>query len=135
MRKGFRATARRPQPIKALDRYAETTLRVCAEQWDAASGLDTAVRDNVATGLAYLVWAAYDSIACSKNIGFSGDDYAAANAFTDGATAQWFRDRGFAEWYCIACGNLFHNQRPRTKAELPFLRIRRIPKRKKKVAA
>lgn len=125
-----RVITRRPGPIKSLDRYAEKTLAMCAERWDAAADLDTAVRDNVAQGLAYLVWSAYDSISCSKGIGFSCDNYSASATFVSGATANWFREREFAEWFCIAAGELFHNQRPRLRAEWPATR-RRLRSRKK----
>ena len=134
MEKIRKITSRRPGRIKTLDRYAEATLRSCAERWNAAAGLDTAVRDNVAQGLAYLVWSAYDSLAMSGGIGFDCDDYGASAQFVANSTATWFRSRGFAEWFCIAAGELFHNQRPRLRSELPFKR-RRVSTRKKKVAA
>jgi hypothetical protein len=121
-------------PIPALDRYAKETLERCAAMWDAAEGLDTAVRDNVAQGLAYLVWSAYDSVSVSKALGYACDDYGASVSFVAGATAKWFRDRGFAEWFCIAAGELFHNQRPRLKSELKFKVIRAAGNRKKKAS-
>jgi hypothetical protein len=131
MKRLRKVATRRPGPIKALDRYAEETLRICAERWDAAAGLDTAVRDDVAQGLAYLVYSAYDSISVSKAIGFGSDDYSSSYAFISGSTAQWFRDRGFSEWFCIAAGCLFNNQRPRIKSEFTQFKIRRVKPRRK----
>ncbi len=126
---------RKPGPIKALDRYADETLRVCAERWEAAADLDTAVRDDVAQGLAYLVYSAYDSISASKAIGWGADDYSSSYAFVAGSTAQWFRERGFAEWFCVAAGSLFNNQRPRIKEQLPFGTRRRRKIRRVKAKA
>ena len=113
---------RKPGPIRWLDRYADETLKACDETWKRAAGLDTAVSDSVAQGLAFLVHSAYDSLSTSKAIGYGSDDYAASIAYIAGATAQWFRDRGFAEWFCLAAGSLFNTSRPRIKAE----RIRRV---------
>ena len=140
MKKGFRRVTYRekpgppkPGPIKSLEWYADETLRACGERWEAASGLDTAIRDDVAQGLAYLVYSAYDSISCSRGIGWGSDDYSAGYAYVAGSTAQWFRERGFAEWFCIAAGCLFNNQRPRLKSEV-FHKIRRVPAKKRKAA-
>jgi hypothetical protein len=137
MRRGYRRLSgkRKPGPIKALDHYAEATLAACAEQWESASGLDTAIRDDVAQGLAYLVYSAYDSISCSRGIGFGADDYVASYAFISGSTAEWFRQRGFAEWFCRAAGCLFNNQRPRIKSEMVHIIRRRRPAPKKRSAA
>ena len=120
---------------RALEKYAEETLRACAERWNAAADLDTAVRDNVAQGLAYLVYSAYDSLACSRDLGSAADHYASSYAFISGSTAEWFRERGFAEWFCIGAGSLFNNQRPRVIHEEPVKIIRRRSAGKRRKAA
>jgi hypothetical protein len=136
MRKAFRKISgfrRKPGRIEPLERYAKETLAVCADRWNAAAGLDTAIRDDVAQGLAYLVYSAYDSISASRAMGFGEDTYASGYAFVSGSTSQWFRERGFAEWFCIAAGCLFNNQRPRILSEMNH-KVRRVRPRKKKAA-
>lgn len=74
-----------------------------------SSNWDTAVRDSAAQGLAYIVNAAYDCRA-------SGMDFAGTQewlTFIEASTAQWFRDRGFVEWFCGAAANLFRTTPPR----------------------
>jgi len=105
---------RSTKPIKELANFADITLQACTEIFDAADRLDTAVRATVSTGLAYLLHSAYDSQAV--NLGLEG---LAFSAFPDSCTAEWFRNRGFAEWFCIGAGNLFHSSPPRVLN--PFL--------------
>lgn len=81
--------------------------------FDLASGFDTAVRDSVSDGLAYLVYAAFDCRAIALEL----KDFESINSFIDGSTAEWFRQRGYAEWYCCGAGAMFHTSRPRTLAE------------------
>lgn len=116
--------------LKAYKTHGMDLLERCREIWDGSGLLDTAVRDDIAQGLAHLVHAAYDSIANSMNI----PDTAAWMAFIDNSTAEWFRERGFAEWFCLAAASSFNNSRPRTLAEMPF-RIVRPRKRKPRRAA
>jgi len=112
-----------------IDARATEMLRVCAAQFDACGDLDTAVRDDICTGLAYLVHSAYDTMAMGMEI----SDTTAWMAFIDNSTAEWFRQRGFAEWFCLAAASLFHTSRPRTLAEIAErITIRRSPGRKQK---
>lgn len=118
----------RRKPSKSENRkyqaHGEALLEQAAKIWDAADYLDTAVRDGIAEGLGYLVHAAYDSIANSMNI----PDTTAWMAFIDNATAEWFRERGFAEWFCLAAASQFFTSRPRVLSEMIVRRVR--PKRK-----
>ena len=99
--------------------------------FDASADLDTAVRDEISQGLAHVVHSAYDSIACGMDI----EDTTAWMAFIDNATAEWFRQRGFAEWFCLAAASGFRSSRPRTLTE-NRIKVRRIgnPRRKKAAA-
>ena len=129
-----RFTHRAPSPatLKAYKRHGENLLAQAATIWNEADLLDTAVRDDVATGLAHLVHAAYDSIANSIDI----SDTTAWMAFIDNATAEWFRERGFAEWFCLAAACTFNTSRPRTLVELQHtVKVRRVrPRNKRKTA-
>ena len=115
--------------IKSLDQYAEEILADCDRIFEAADTLDTAVREDVSTGLAYLLYSAYDSQACS--LGLEGEAFC---SFSANATAEWFRQRGFAEWFCIGAGTLFNASRPRIKADFDrvIVRRRRLDRKKKK---
>ena len=75
--------------------------------------LETAVRSEISTGLAYLVRAAYDCKAATMHL-----DMAASFAFIETSTAEWFRWRGFAEWFCQAAAAGFNTSRPRTLREM-----------------
>ena len=77
---------------------AETLLKRSSE-------LDTAVRDTVANGLAYLVYAAYDTIAVAQLV--SEFDM---GPFIAQKTYEWFRERGFVEWFCAGASTLFRTQ-------------------------
>lgn len=114
MRRHAKAPVRKFKPVKALDTYGQTILADCARIWRAANGLDTAVRDDVAQGLTHLVRSAYDSLASNMNI----KDTTAWTAFIDNSTAEWFRQRGFAEWFCAGAATGFRTSRPRTLAAL-----------------
>jgi hypothetical protein len=110
-----------------MNKLASEMLKVCETMFQACGGLDTAVRDDVSTGLAYLVHSAYDTMASVMDI----SDTTAWMAFIDNATAEWFRQRGFAEWYCLAAASLFHTSRPRTLAEISStIKFRRSPGKK-----
>lgn len=132
MRRHVATFRRRGSVNKSLERYAAATLQMCSDAWERAEGLDTAVRDTVADGLAYLVESAYDSIAFSRDLGAKNDGGAALHAFISGGVSQWFRDRGFAEWYCIGAGSLFRTQRPRILADRSVFRIHRKSGRPRK---
>ena len=83
--------------------------------WTAADGLDTAVRDSVAEGLARIVRAAYDCQALDA--GLQGIPFL---TFIDQSTADWFRRREFSEWFCIAAASGFNTSRPRELADWRF---------------
>ena len=111
----MRRRSRKPSP-QVLAKYkseGDLLLDRCQDIWHAADLLDTAVRDDIAQGLAYLVHSAYDSIATGMAI----DNTEGWISFINYATADWFRVRGFAEWFCLAAGQCFHSSRPRTLAE------------------
>jgi hypothetical protein len=117
--------------FKTLDDYAQQMLIQADAIFEWSADLDTAVRDTVCTGLAYLVHSAFDSQAsslCLQGPAFS--------SFIDNATAEWFRERDFAEWFCVGAGNLFHSSRPRSLAEMrEVIKFRRSPGKKKRGAA
>ncbi len=109
-----RITNRRPSP-QANKRYndlADRTLAKCEQIWEDAGYLDTAVRDTIADGIAYLLYSAYDCRAVA--LGLKDEEFV---AYPGSCVAAWFRQRGFAEWYCLAAANLFRTSRPRVKAE------------------
>ncbi len=81
--------------------------------FDGAADLDTAVRDSVYEGLARIVYAAYDTKGCAECI--SDFDFA---GYIEQRTYEWFRERGFVEWFCVGASTLFRNS-PRE-----FFRIR-----------
>ena len=122
---------RRPNPREnaRMKKLGADLLAEAARIFDASADLDTAVRDEIAQGLGYLVHSAYDSIACGMNIA----DTTSWMAFIDNATAEWFRQRGFAEWFCLAAATGFRSSRPRTLVENRVKIIRR-PVRKKAAA-
>ena len=79
------------------------------------------VRDGICTGLAYLVHAAYDCEACA--LGMHDEAF---HSFISSATANWFRDRGFAEWFCSAAASQFSTSRPRILSERILPRVLKI---------
>jgi hypothetical protein len=91
---------------KTMDGLAKLYLDRAGELFAACDSMDTAVRDSVCTGLAYLVNAGYDCQACSVDL----DQF---HEFVDSKTAEWFRSRGFAEWFCIGASRLFNSSKPR----------------------
>lgn len=94
------------------NKAADAMLKHCEEVWDLASGFDTAVGDTVAEGLAHLLNAAYDC----RAIALDFRDFESRNSFIDGSIAEWFRVRGFAEWFCLAAASGFRTSRPRILA-------------------
>jgi hypothetical protein len=68
----------------------------------SASNLDTAVRDSVSEGLAFLVHAAFDTRAIAECV--SEFDM---GPYIQHCTYQWFRDRGYVEWFCAGASTLF----------------------------
>jgi hypothetical protein len=113
---------------KALNDCGTSLLEMADSTWRKADRLDTAVRDEIADGIARIVRAGYDCLAC--NIPYHTTD--SWMAYIDHATAEWFRIRGFAEWFCIAAARGFNSSRPRV-LEQRVVHIRRSrPKRKRK---
>jgi hypothetical protein len=92
--------------VQAYDREAHRMLDHAQEIFEASAGLDTAVRDSVAEGLAYIVHAAYDSQACSVNLGPES-----FSDFIEKKTCEWFASRGFADWFCQGASLLFNTSR------------------------
>lgn len=66
---------------------AELLLADCEHVLHVAQGFDTAVRDSIASGLAYLVHAAFDC----RCIALGFKNFESMNAFIDNSTAEWFR--------------------------------------------
>lgn len=93
---------------KAMDDRGNQLLRLAQVTWDAAEGLDTAVRDEIAQGVAFIVRAGYDCLA--SNLDVSVDS---RMRYIDHSTEEWFRAREFAEWFCIAAARGFDSSRPR----------------------
>ena len=87
---------------KRLDKVARELLDAAGGIFKISSDLDTTVRDSVAEGLARIVHAAYDSQALSLCL-----DLDAFDGFIRSSTEEWFRSRGFAEWFCVGAGNQF----------------------------
>ena len=115
--------------VPSFDKLARYLLAECDQIFDSVASLDTAVRDIASDGIARLLHVAYDTQACSLGL------EAEANwAFIESSTAEWFRTRGYAEWYCQGAAMLFHTSRPRTLAEInKMIVFKRSPGRKKKV--
>ena len=91
------------------NRQADALLAHAESIWSQSDGFDTAVRDSIAEGLAYIVSAAFD---CRANaMDFADTD--SWMAFIDSSTAHWFRTRGFVEWFCGAAASLFRTTPPR----------------------
>ena len=133
-----RRIRRRERPSIKVKELSKRLLDQAEDIFQHTQGLDTAVRDSVANGLAYIVHAAYDCAADSITF----PDTKSWMAFIDGAVAEWFRDKGFAEWYCAAAANLFNCSRPRIQADremsIVFRRAKpggRVKPRKKRSAA
>lgn len=102
-------------------------IATAEEIWRRSAGLDTSVRDSVAEGLAYIVSAANDCTA--QNLDLTVEQWM---SWIDQATADWFRARGFAEWFCIAAASGFRKSRPRILSDL-HIKYRKAKPRKKRV--
>ena len=72
---------------------ADKLLERTEEMFELSGDFDTAVRDSVSTGLAYIVNAAYDCRACGMD--FSNTEKWLT--FIESATGEWFRKHGFVE--------------------------------------
>jgi hypothetical protein len=87
---------------KSLRKYGDMLLEMCDKVQKAGGNLDSAVRDTLADGLAYLVHAAEDCYACADEV--KGDAFSARISTR---TAKWFRKRGYVEWFCQAAASCF----------------------------
>ena len=97
-----RVTMRSPKPSPKMKAVAVAMLTQAEDLFDLASGLDTEVRDDVSEGLAYVVYAGYDTMAIAECV--SDCDHV---AYIQAKTYQWFRSRGFVEWFCAGASTLF----------------------------
>ncbi len=88
--------------MKAL---GEKMLLQAQYLFDESGSLDTAVRDHVHEGLAHIVYGAYDTIGMATCV----DEFC---EFIQVKTYEWFRERGFVEWFCVGASTLF-NTTPR----------------------
>jgi hypothetical protein len=111
---------------EALAKSAKRQFELAEAIFQECGGLDTAMRDISHDGLARLIYVAYDTIACNQN--WPPEQ---AQQFIEQSTAEWFRSRGFVEWYCIGASHCFSRIPPRSRADID-IRIHRVyPKRKK----
>ena len=123
-RRRYRAvTHRKPRFNHAMEKRGKWLLQTADEIFKQSDDLDTAVRDNIAEGLGRIVMAGYDCLASNLNLDTDG-----WMSFIDNSTADWFRNRGFAEWFCIAAANGFNKSRPRILSEVITFRKPARPK-------
>lgn len=95
-------THRKPKVNKGLDLLGQDLLAEAQSLFERTTDLDTAVREVVHDGLAYIVHAAYDTLACANCV--SDLDF---GTYIQTKTYEWFRDRGFVEWFCVGASTLF----------------------------
>lgn len=96
------STKRKQRINVTMDKLATSMLERAQALFEESSGLDTAVRDIVAEGLARIVHAAYDTRGCAQCV--SDFDFA---PYIETKTYEWFRERGFVEWFCVGASTLF----------------------------
>jgi hypothetical protein len=119
-----RKTRRAYKPNSKLGIVANQMLEKAGEIFAMSSELDTTIRDTVADGLAYLVYSAFDTRAIAENIvEFNVAEY------IQHCTYQWFRDRGFVEWFCVGASTLFRTT-PRHFFQRTIVKRITNPKRK-----
>jgi hypothetical protein len=123
-----------PAFIKSMNAQCDMMLTHAKELYEKCDMLDTAVRDTVCKGLAYIVHSAYDCKSCALDL--QGE---ASWSFISNATAEWFRTRGFAEWFCHGAGACFNTSRPRDLGvtgafNFGVRRLRRVKSKKQKAA-
>lgn len=121
----------RRMPRRYLVRMGKTATELLTHAdliFTASADLDTAVRDSVSQGLANVVEAAYDTEGCAR--GLSGEEF---DQFRLNATAEWFRRRGYVEWFCEGAAVCFRSSKPRTMSiETVFSRSKKAGTRKPK---
>ena len=106
---------------------AQEYLEHAEALWTKAD-FDTAVRDDVAVGLAYIIRAAFDCQALDFNL--QGLEF---SLYIEQKTAEWFRKREFSEWFCLAAASGFNTSRPRSIDDWRFQPVRIKRKRSKTV--
>lgn len=109
---------RQPRVDPKLDSVAQELLDRAESLWQTARGLDTAVGDIMAEGIARIVHCAYDTRAIAQCI----SDFDHVN-YIQAKTYEWFRERGFVEWFCAGASTLFMTS-PRN-----FFRVRQTKAR------
>ena len=97
-----------------MEALSQRILATCRELFKDCTLIDSAPRDVASYGIAQLLHVAYDCQACA--LGLQDEAFW---AFVENSTAEWFRTRGFAEWYCQGAGNLFNMSRPRILSDMP----------------
>lgn len=124
------------RPLSRLERkrwndVADRLLAHCSEIFEMSADFDTAVRDTVAQGLAYLVHSAFDC----RAIAHSYKDFETWSSYIDNSTAEWFRARGYVEWFAAGAATLFNTTPPRRLAErAKMIVVRKRAQRRKKNA-
>lgn len=124
-----RVTQRKPRFNKTMADLGKWLLDTAEEIHRKSQILDTGVRDSVSEGLAYIVQAGNDCVA--SNLDLTTEQWM---SFIDNATADWFRIRGYAEWFCIGAACQFRKSRPRILTEMT-VKVRRVRSPRKKKAA
>ena len=121
-----KVTSRRLPALKTYTNVARELLEHAERIFELSDGLDTAVRDVIADGLANIVHSAFDTQSIAANIPNEG-----SHGYIVSNTEEWFRDRGFAEWFCHGAGQLFTTSRPRILSERIF-KVRRVSAKRKR---
>ena len=117
-----------PAEKREMRDLSQTILRMSRELWDAVDLCDTAVRDTASYGIAYLLHVAFDCQAIELGL-----DDVAFHAFIANSTAEWFRQRGCAEWFCSGAARLFTTTRPRTLTQsMPHRYVKTNTKKRKR---
>jgi hypothetical protein len=134
-RRRFTPRAYRFRFSKEIQKAADELLRLADAIFEICGGLDTAMRDLSHDGLARIVYVAFDTQ--SQNVNWEGRGerrYDDQQEWIQKSTAEWFRKREFAEWYCLGAGHCFDRVPPRTRADI-MARIFRVPGKKQKAKA
>ncbi len=115
-------TMRKPSAsyVRQMNEIADSILAQCQTMYEQSADLDTAVRDTMASGLAYLLNAAYDCRAGA--LGIEGEDFC---TYINAGVAQWFRDHEYTEWFCVAASRLFSTSDPRRLAREQMIVFRK----------
>ena len=112
--------------VNEMNAQCAAMLAHAKNLFESCDSLDTAVRDTICEGLAFIVHSAYDCKSCALDL--EGE---ASWAFISTSTAEWFRTRGFAEWFCHGAGACFNTSRPRDLRCMNIaVRRSRAPKKK-----